>query len=160
MRPPVNVITPTVPPVVPGPKAYMPPYTASPVVNLFGVEQPTILPPFMVNEPPERNSPPPLLAMQPTILPPFIVNVPFPMFTPPPSTPLEKKIRLPVPPVMTPPLTVSVPLSSSTHGSTPLTLNLCSAVGSLSMRVRSPVVVLFLSAWRIMTLPLPVIFRT
>ena len=62
-----------------------------------------MLPAFMVNEPSERNRPPPSLAMQPTILPPFMVSAPLPMITPPPSTPLEKKIRLPVPPVMMPP---------------------------------------------------------
>ena len=81
------------------------------------------------------------------MLPPSMTSVPFSTFTPPP--------QLALPPVMMPPLTVSVPpVSFSTHSCAALGVKRCAAAGRLSTTVSFP------PPLSSNTLPLPVICST
>ena len=102
---------------------------------LLEATQPMMLPPDIENWPgsPFRSesihTPPPHSAEQPIILPPLMVRLPpFLISAPPPQyhvVPPYVERSVPVPPVMTPPVTVSVPLASSSTHSLPFGMNLC-----------------------------------
>ena len=55
-------------------------------------------------------------------LPPFLISAPPPQYH---VVPPNVEMSVPVPPVMTPPVTASVPLASSSTHSLPFGMNLC-----------------------------------